>query len=55
MADIGKLTPVVGTPWPHRHIQPAGDNPRRERPPRREPEKPRQRDDDEPNHIDEYA
>jgi len=55
MADIGKLTPVVGSPWPHRHILSPGDSPRKDKRQQRELEGSRKPGDDEPNHIDEYA
>ena len=55
MADIGKLTPVTGTPWPHRHIPSPGESPRKDKRHQREPQRSRKPDDDEPNHIDEYA
>lgn len=55
MVDIGKLTPIAGLPWPSRHVQAPGDEPRRERRPKREPARSERRDDDAPPHIDEYA
>ncbi len=55
MADIGKLTPVTGIPWPHRHIQSPGETPHKDRRHRRKQERSRRPDDDKPDHIDEYA
>jgi len=55
MAEIGKLTPITGLPWPSRHVQAPGGESRRERPPRRPPPPSEHRDEDDAPHIDEYA
>jgi len=55
MAEIGKLTPITGSPWPTRHVQAPEGESRRRRAPKRRPDSGKRRDEDEPPHIDEYA
>ncbi len=55
MAEIGNTTPI-GPAWPSRPVKPAGESGERRSLPRRNPdESGKQQQDDDQQHIDEYA